>query len=456
MTYTTGDEHDPEILAAARDLIRRSDNAELVARVRDLVQRNHVWRGEQCLNLIAAESPTSPLVRSLLSAEVGTRASGGHIGVLSRCFPGMRYIDQIEALCVELLKDLFGAAFADQRLMGGMAGCAVAYAVLAEPGSLMMSLPLSAGGDSSGHSDGPAGVRGVRITGIPFDPVEVNVDLEAFRRAAERQRPALVSLNQTTALFPLPVRAMKEIIAPWGGRLYFDGAHAAGLIAGGCYPDPLAQGADVVTGSGGKTFSGPQSGIILWNDAGLSGRIVEAIFPVLTGSHQLNRVAALAVAVAEMREFGAAYMSRVVANAQALAAALHERGFTVVGAHRGFTRTHQVLVDVRRHGGGPAVTQVLERANIMVNKMLLPAAEDVADPVSGGVRLGTVEVTRLGLGPAEMAEIAELMHRVLVRAEDPERIAAAVRELRAGYQTLHYCFSADGAQYTPALSEVAQ
>lgn len=443
MTFTTGDQHDPAILAAARKLICQSGNEQLVERICDLVRKNYTWRGEQCVNLIAAESPTSPLVRSLLATEVGTRASGGHIGTMSRCFPGMHYIDQIEALCVELLKDLFGASFADQRLMGGMAGCGVAYAALAEPGSLMMSLSLSASGDSAGRPDGPAGVRGLRIADIPFDPVEVSVDLEAFQHEAERLRPALVSLNQTTALFPLPVRAIKQIITPWGGRLYFDAAHPAGLIAGRCYPNPLAEGADIVTGSGGKTFSGPQSGIIIWNDENLSGRIIEAIFPTLTGSHQLNRVAALAVATAEMREFGASYMSQVVANARALAAALHDRGLTVVAAHRGFTQTHQVLVDVRRYGGGLAVGQALERANIMVNKMLLPSASGSASPVSHGVRLGTVEVTRLGMGTEEMSTIADLIYRVVARTEDTDKIAKAVRELRAPYQTLRYCFGAD-------------
>lgn len=443
MTFTTGDEHDPASLAAARNLISRSGNEQLAERVWDLVRKNHTWRGEQCVNLIAAESPTSPLVRSLLATEVGTRASGGHIGTMSRCFPGMRYIDQIEALCIELLKDLFCAGFADQRLMGGMAGCVVAYAALSEPGSIMMSLPLSAGGDSAGRQDGPAGVRGLRIADIPFDPVELDVDLEAFQREAERLRPALVSINQTTALFPLPVLAIKQIIAPWGGRLYFDAAHQAGLIAGRCYPDPLTEGADVVTGSGGKTFSGPQSGIIIWNDESLSGRIIEAIFPILTGSHQLNRVAALAVAAAEMREFGASYMSQVVTNAQALAVALHDRGFAVIAARRGFTQTHQVLVDVRRYGGGTAVGQVLERANIMVNKMLLPSMPESTSPVTHGIRLGTVEVTRLGMGTEEMSVIADLIHRVVVRAEDPDRIAEEIRELRAPYQTLHYCFGSD-------------
>ncbi|HWL87630.1 MAG TPA: hypothetical protein VNO21_17620 [Polyangiaceae bacterium] len=441
MTFTVGDQHDPVILASARELIHVLDNAGLVARVQELVQSNRAWRGEQCVNLIAAESPTSLTVRALLASEIGTRASGGHIGALSRCFPGLRYADEIEAICVELLKDLFHARFADQRLMGGMAACAVAYGALGRPGEVMMSLSLSAGGDSSGREDGPAGVRGMRIHDIPFDPVELTVDLEKFRREAERLRPALISINQTTALFPLPIEAMMRIVAPWGGRLYFDAAHQAGLIAGGCYPNPLAAGATVITGSGGKTFSGPQSGLIMWNDEKLRDRITETIFPVLTGSHQLNRVAALAVASLEMREFGARYMQQVVTNARALASALYVRGLQVVGAHRGFTDTHQVLVDVRAHGGGLAVSQALEQANIMVNKMLLPGEAD--EP--GGVRLGTVEVTRLGMGDGEMTAIADLIHRVLVRHDDARKIADEVRGLRASLQKLHYCFDDAGA-----------
>jgi glycine hydroxymethyltransferase len=437
MTFTVGERHDPAVLASARELIRTLDNAGLGKHVHELVRRNRTWRGEQCLNLIAAESPTSRSVRALLGSELGTRASGGHIGALSRCFPGLRYADEIEALCVELLKELFRARGADQRLMGGMAGCAVAYAALARPGEIMMSLPLSAGGDSSGREDGPAGVRGLQIHDIPFDPVELSVDLDGFRREAERLRPSVVAINQTTALFPLPVEEMARTVAPWGGRVYFDAAHQAGLIAGGCYPNPLEAGAAVMTGSGGKTFSGPQSGLIMWNDEQLGDRITEAIFPVLTGSHQLNRVAALAMAALEMREFGARYMRQVVTNARSLARALHEHALPAVGARRGFTETHQVLVDVREYGGGQAVSQQLESANIMANKMLLPGEVDAP----GGIRLGTVEVTRLGMGEAEMASIAGLIQRVLVRREDPEKIAREVGVLRAPFQALRYCLS---------------
>jgi len=441
MTFTKGDQHDPDALSDAHRIVRDSSAVDIADRVRRLVDENEAWRGRRCLNLIAAESPTSPAVRALLAAEVGTRASGGHIGPLTRCFAGMGTIDEIEALCVELLRKAFDAGFADHRLMGGMAGCMAACTALAEHGDTVMSLPPPMGGDSSGRVDGPPGVRGLRVVDIPCDHDGFTVDLDRFRAVAERHRPRLVSLNQATCLFPLPVREMKEIVAQWGGRLYFDGAHQAGLIAGGCYPNPLREGADVLTGSGGKTFSGPQSGIIVWNDERLTRPIVNAIFPVLTGSHQINRVAALAVATAEMLEFGPDYMRRTVANAAALAAAMAEAGFDVFAGHRGYTRTHQVIVDVRAIGSGMDVAHLLERANIVVNKMLLPSDPDTPDAEPSGIRIGTVEVTRLGMREEHMSTIADLLRKVLLEHVAPETVREEVEEFRERFQRFYYCFS---------------
>ena len=127
-------------------------------------------------------------------------------------------------------------------------------------------------------------------------------------------------------LFPLPVREIADIAEEWGGKVFFDGAHQLGLIAGGQFQDPLREGAAVMTGSAGKTFSGPQSGVMVWNDFELTPPLLDAVFPALAATHQVNRVAALAAAAAELLEFGPAYMAAIVANAQTLAHALHTRG----------------------------------------------------------------------------------------------------------------------------------
>jgi glycine hydroxymethyltransferase len=212
-----------------------------------------------------------------------------------------------------------------------------------------------------------------QVVDIPFDPHELTVDIDAFRQAAPLVRPKLVALGLSMTLFPQPVRAMKEVIADWGGRLFFDAAHQLGLIGGGEFQDPLKEGADIITGSAGKTFSGPQSGIILWDDPEITEAVTTAVFPVWAATHQVNRVAALALATAEAIAYGGALQRQIVRNAQALARALDARGVPMLGAHKGYTTTHQAIADVRAHGRGLKVAQLLERANIIVNKNLLPA-----------------------------------------------------------------------------------
>jgi len=242
------------------------------------------------------------------------------------------------------------------------------------------------------------------------------------------------------ALFPFPIRAIHEVVAEWGGRIFFDGAHQLGLIAAGQYQDPLREGAAVMTGSAGKTFSGPQSGIIVWDDPELTVPITHAIFPMLAATHQVNRVAGLAVSAAEMLAFGEVYMAQIVRNAKALGTALDRRGIPVLGAHKGYTTTQQVIADVRQFGGGLEVAQRLERANIITNKNLIPSdrAEDWDRP--SGLRIGTIEVTRLGMHETEMETIADFIARILVEKLAPEDVVKDVIEFRRAYQTLYYCF----------------
>ena len=440
-TATPQEVHDPAALAQARAVLDACQDArQMQESVVAAVRRNEVWRGQQCINLLAPEAPTSPAVRALLSSEIGTRAAEGHIGPVNRWFAGTKYIDEVEALCVELLKQVFRARYADHRLVASMIGNLAVYTALTEPGDVIMSIAQPLGGHSSNRLDGPAGVRGLKIVDVPMDPVELEVDLDLFRQVAPLVRPKLVAMGASMTLFPFPLAEMSAIVAEWGGKVYFDGAHQIGLIAGGQFQDPLREGAAVMTGSAGKTFSGPQSGIMVWNDPALTESLTHAVFPVLAATHQVNRVAALAVAVAEMLEFGQAYMAQIVRNAQALGAALEQRGIPVIGAHKGYTRTHQVIGNTRQFGGGLDAAHLLARANIVTNKNLIPgdSPEDWDRP--GGLRMGTIEVTRLGMGEAEMQTIADLMARVLVEKESPETVGEDVIEFRQAYQTLFYNF----------------
>lgn len=445
MTATAQNEvHDTEMLSWARTLLdEAASGREMAQAVIDAVARNEEWRGRSCINLLAPEAPTSPMVRSLLASEVGTRAAEGHIGAINRWFAGTKHIDEIEALCIELLKKAFRCNYAEHRLMGSMLGNMAVYYALTAPGDTIMSVAQPFGGHSSNRVDGPAGMRGLNIVDLPFDPIALTVDLDTFRREAQRVRPKLAVLGLSMTLFPYPVREIQEIVAEWGGRVIFDGAHQAGLIAGGQFQDPLNEGAAVLTGSAGKTFSGPQSGMLMWNDGALTEGLTSAAFPVLAATHQVNRVAALAVSAAEMLAFGKQYMAQIVRNSQALAAALDRRGVPVLGKARGFTTTHQVIADVSQFGGGLAVAQRLQRANIITNKNLIPSdgAADWDRP--SGLRIGTIEVTRLGMSAAEMNTIADFIARVLVDNVEPEAIRDDVLDFRRPFQTLYYTFDSE-------------
>ena len=188
--------HDPAALAQARAVLDACQDArQMQESVVAAVRRNEVWRGQQCINLLAPEAPTSPAVRALLSSEIGTRAAEGNIGPVNRWFAGTRYIDEVEALCVELLKQVFRARYADHRLVASMIGNLAVYTALTEPGDVIMSIAQPLGGHSSNRLDGPAGVRGLKIVDVPMDPVELEVDLDLFRQVAPLVRPKLVALG---------------------------------------------------------------------------------------------------------------------------------------------------------------------------------------------------------------------------------------------------------------------
>ena len=288
---------------------------------------------------------------------------------------------------------------------------------------------------------------------LPFDERSMNVDVDATRRkveklAAEGRKPKLVVFGGSVFLFPHPVRELSDYLKSMDIKVAYDGAHVLGLIAGGEFQDPLREGADVLMGSTHKTLPGPQGGVILsWEK--YADQIKQAVFPSNVSNHHLHHVAGKAVAFAEMLAFGREYASQVVRNARRLAEELAARGFKVLGEALGYTRSHQVVVDVVGQGGGMRVEKKLEASNIIVNRNLLPydlrEGRSYRDP--GGIRMGVQEVTRLGMRESEMVEIAELIARAVMKDEPAERVAADVAELRRGFNRVHYAFDSQLEAY---------
>ncbi len=420
-----------------------SSMAEAVERVRRLA-REHSLRFERSIPLIASENLLSPYAKELLVSDLHSRYAEGLPG--ERYYEGNEQVDEIELLCLDLARRLFRCAFADVRPISGTVANLAVLKALAEPGDLVGTSRLADGAHISSAGFGAFGLRGVKPVYYAWDAERMTIDVARTREILRAVRPKTCLFGLSLFLFPLPIDELRPTLEEIGARGWYDGAHVLGLIAGGEFQDPLREGCTVLSASTHKTLPGPQHGILLADgDEELQQRLRSGAFPGVTSNHHLHAMAALAVSLAEHLEFGREYARRTIANARALAAALHARGFDVLGERLGFTRSHTIAVRVDAEGGGEAAARRLADAGIIANKNLLPG--DTSPKHPGGVRLGTPEVTRLGMGEREMEAIAELAHDLLHRGRPASEIRTRAAELKRGFTTVQYCFGAGEAAY---------
>jgi glycine hydroxymethyltransferase len=413
----------------------------------ELLQEHHRWFKES-IPLIASENVPSPAVREAIVTDFGNRYAEGWPG--ERVYAGCRFIDQVEFKCIDLMKQLYDAEFVDVRPISGVVANLAVYTAFTDPGDTLLALSIPSGGHiTSGKKElgGTAGaVKGLNVEYLPLDYKELNIDVEKAKSkiqelAAKGKPPKFVMFGASVFPFPHPVKELKDVIHSVGATVGYDAAHVAGLIAGKQFQDPLEEGADVVSMSTHKTFFGPQhGGILSWDK--YSDRIKKATFPGMVSNHHLHCVAGLAIACAEMLEFGREYASQIVRNAKALGQALYERGLDVLAEHKGFTQSHVILIDITKQGDGGTIEEMLEKANIIINRNLLPwdIKEGRHFMHPGGIRLGVSEVTRLGMKESDMIQIGEFIKRVVLDKEPVENIRKDVTEFRKDYQRVHFCF----------------
>jgi len=430
------------------------DAKECYDEVFQLLQKHQDWF-RRSIPLIASENIPSPAVQEALMSDFGNRYAEGWPG--ERVYAGCTYIDQVELLCTELAKKLFKAEFVDVRPISGVVANLVLYTAFTEPGDFMLALSIPSGGHiSMGKKTlgGTAGaVRGLNVEYLPLDEKELNINVDETIKKTdtllkEGRIPKFVMFGGSVLPFPHPVKELEEYFHHHEVTVAYDAAHVAGLIAGGLFQDPLREGADVMTMSTHKTLPGPQHGMVVsWER--YAEKIKKATFPGLVSNHHLHSVAGVAVALAEILEFGREYSEQIVRNARALGQALYERGFNVLAEHKGFTESHVLLIDITEHGDGGTIEKQLEMANIIVNRNLLPwdIREGRHFMHPGGIRLGTSEVTRLGMKENDMSEIADFVQRVVLDKESPEKVSEDVAEFKKDFQTVQYCFEKEASAY---------
>jgi glycine hydroxymethyltransferase len=405
--------------------------------VRELTRKHSAWFKDS-IPLIASENVMSPAAREVLNSDLNNRYAEGLPG--KRFYQGNIYFDQIETICEDLAREVFACRFADVRSTSGTVSNMAVLMALTKTRDKMTTVALSDGGHISHAKIGATGMRGIRTFNYPFDEKNMNIDIQGAKRLIREVKPKVALFGQSVFLFPTPLDEMKDVFSEVGCSTWYDAAHVLGLIAGRKFQDPLREGIDVISGSTHKTLPGPQHGMILSDltKQGLETSLRRGVFPGVTSNHHLHSVAALAVTLAETREFGEAYADQVIRNAKALGQGLFERGMDVLCEHLGFTESHTIVVDVEQFQGGAKVAKNLEAANIILNKNLLPWDSDPIRPC--GIRIGSQELTRLGMKEKEMAEVAELVARVVVKGQAPEKVKPDVIDLKRQFTKVHYCF----------------
>ncbi len=406
-------------------------NAEAAARLAavdptlaDLIAQEE-RRQRDKVRLIASENYASEAVLAATGTVLTNKYSEGYAG--KRYYEGQQIIDQIETLAVERAKALFGADHANvQPYSGSPANLAVYFAFL-KPGDPVMGMALPAGGHLT-HG------WNVSITGSYFRPVQYGVrkdthrvDLDEVRDLARKERPKLLFAGGTAIPRTIEFEAYASIAKEVGAIFVADIAHISGLVAGGAHPSPVAV-ADVVSTTTHKTLRGPRGGMLLCKEAHAKA-IDRAVFPGLQGGPHNHQTAGLAVALAEAKtDAFRTYAAQIVKNAQALAAGLLERGFSLI---TGGTDNHLILADLTpKNVSGKIAAKALDAAGIVLNYNSIPF--DPRKPFDpSGVRIGTAAVTTRGMKEGEMRQIAAWIDQVVSAPSDTDLAARVAGEVAA-------------------------
>jgi len=391
----------------------------MIENILGLVKKHEEWRGKQCLNLIPSENVMSPAVKTLLSSDFGSRYTAR-----DRFYMGTHFTDKIEEYGEKLAKEVFKAEVADLRPLSGHIADLIFIANFTKPRDVLMCVSPDDGGYPGMWKQGLAELLRLKTVPFPFSKDNMNVKVEEAKETIKSTKPKIIVFGASLITFPQPVKELAETAKENGAVVGYDGSHVLGLIAGGEFQDPLREGACALFGSTHKTFFGPQGGIILADKE--HGEILkEKVYPAFVDNAHWNRIAALTMALAEMKSYGKAYAKQVISNAQVLARALHDYGFPVICENLGFTKSHQIILNYGDNESGRKVAEKLQRANIITDCV---------------IRIGTGEVTRRGMKEREMLKIAELIRRAVSDEEDLDNIRREVARLCAEFQKIEFCF----------------
>lgn len=380
-------------------------------------------RQEHNLELIASENIASLAVREAMQCVMTDKYAEGYPG--RRYYGGCEFVDQVEQLAIDRVKEIYGCQFANvQPHCGAGANMAVYHAFL-KPGDTLMGLSLAEGGHLTHGS--PVAFSGQMYNIVAYGVgSDERIDYDDMRKKAIEHKPKIIVSGASAYSREIDFAFFRKVADEVGALHMCDMAHYAGLIAGGVYPSPVPH-ADIVTSTTHKSLRGPRGGIILYNDEKFDKDIRMSVFPGLQGGPLMHIIAAKAVAFGEvLRPSFQEYAAQVKKNAQRLASEMIEMGFRIVS---GGTDSHLMLVDLRSYGvTGKVAQEVLEKVNITTNRNSIP--NDPEKPfVTSGIRLGTPAVSTRGMLEDDMATIANLIARALKGRENEAELQSIKKEV---------------------------
>lgn len=409
------------------------DSATAAARIETLTALNSEIHDAECFNLNPATNVMNPAAEAVLARGLGSRPSLGYPG--DKYEMGLEAIEEIEVMAAELAAQVFDARYAEIRVASGALANLYGFMALTKPGDCIIAPPAAVGGHVTHHGDGCAGLYGLISHPAPVDGDGYTVDLDALRQLALKERPKLITIGGSLNLFAHPVREIRAIADEVGAKVLFDAAHQCGIIAGKAWANPLAEGAHLMTMSTYKSLGGPAGGLIVSNDAEIAQALDAIAFPGMTANFDAAKSAALALSLLDWIDHGSDYAAAMIELAQALATELETLGLPVFKPGGQATSSHQFAVEAARFGGGQTASKRLRRAGFLACGIGLPIAAVEGD--MNGLRIGTPELVRRGVTPADAPALAALIAEGMTGA-NPEAVAKRTREMRAGFQGYHF------------------
>ncbi|APE75706.1 serine hydroxymethyltransferase [Spiroplasma citri] len=365
-------------------------------------------RQQDHVELIASENYVSEAILAITGSILTNKYAEGY--PFHRYYGGCEYVDQVEQLAIDKVKELFQAEHANVQSHSGSQANAAAYYALLQPRDTILAMDLAAGGHlTHGYNVNFSG-RLYDFHSYQVDPTTEMLDYDAIEKIAIEAKPKLIVAGASAYSREIDFKKFRAIADKVGALLMVDMAHIAGLIAAGLHQSPIPY-ADVVTSTTHKTLRGPRGGLILSKQK-WAKKINSAVFPGNQGGPLEHVIAAKAQCFLEaLQPDFKAYEAEIINNAKALAATLKANNLRLVADG---TDNHLLMVDVKSSLGisGQMAEEILQKIGIICNKNMIPFDKE-SSMVTSGIRLGTAAMTTRGFGNKEFKHIGEIIYNVL-------------------------------------------